>query len=366
MGAGNLIKIGTDDSITQLGQVGIGTDNPTGLFEVYHDSDTTKILWGQNIRNNGNAAAIDYGVGLKLKISNEAGIEANKWAGIAAVAGTNWANRVDLAVYTNPLSTNAPVETARFEGTGDLDISGTYKIDGSAVVNQDVTTTAGPTFDHIYLSDITAGNIPCASPNSELVSNGGFASNAADWTPTDCTLSSDAGGESGNCLTMTRTGGSLQHVQQLVSGLVVGDVYELSAWIKSGTSGNETGYVQLDPGGAALTTTSGTWTKITDTFVATATSGTLFLVKPSGTTGTMLFDTVSVLRVPELVDSPLSTDGVDIDNSGVYKVDGIQVVGARVVDARADDVANSGDATTDGLIDALRDAMIAHGLIAAA
>lgn len=48
------------------------------------------------------------------------------------------------------------------------------------------------------------------------------------------------------------------------------------------------------------------------------------------------------------------------------KVGANQVVGARVVDARADDVANSGDATTDGLIDALRDAMIAHGLIAAA
>ncbi|KKN10585.1 hypothetical protein LCGC14_1035240, partial [marine sediment metagenome] len=43
-----------------------------------------------------------------------------------------------------------------------------------------------------------------------------------------------------------------------------------------------------------------------------------------------------------------------------------QVVGTRVVDARCDDAINSGDATTDGVIDALRDAMIAHGLIAAA
>lgn len=41
-----------------------------------------------------------------------------------------------------------------------------------------------------------------------------------------------------------------------------------------------------------------------------------------------------------------------------------QVVGARVTDARADDAINSGDATTDGVIDALRDAMITHGLIA--
>jgi glycine cleavage system H lipoate-binding protein len=56
---------------------------------------------------------------------------------------------------------------------------------------------------------------------------------------------------------------------------------------------------------------------------------------------------------------------VNADVSGVIKVDSVQVVGPRVIDERADDVANSGDATTDGLIDALRDAMIAHGLLAA-
>ena len=49
-----------------------------------------------------------------------------------------------------------------------------------------------------------------------------------------------------------------------------------------------------------------------------------------------------------------------------YKVSGSQVVGARVIDARCDDAIASGDATTDGVIDSLRDAMITHGLIAAA
>ena len=49
-----------------------------------------------------------------------------------------------------------------------------------------------------------------------------------------------------------------------------------------------------------------------------------------------------------------------------YQVAGTQVVGARVVDARCDDAINSGDVTTDGVIDSLRDAMITHGLIAAA
>jgi len=58
--------------------------------------------------------------------------------------------------------------------------------------------------------------------------------------------------------------------------------------------------------------------------------------------------------------------GMDLPTGKVLSVAGTQVVGARVVDARCDDVINSGDATTDGVIDALRDAMIAHGLIAAA
>jgi len=51
----------------------------------------------------------------------------------------------------------------------------------------------------------------------------------------------------------------------------------------------------------------------------------------------------------------------------LYKVSGTQVVGARVVDARCDDVVdNTYGAEEAGVLDALRDAMISHGLIAAA
>ncbi|CAK0764396.1 hypothetical protein CCP3SC15_300021 [Gammaproteobacteria bacterium] len=52
--------------------------------------------------------------------------------------------------------------------------------------------------------------------------------------------------------------------------------------------------------------------------------------------------------------------------AGDYYHGASKVVGARIIDARIDDAINSGDATTDGVIDALRDAMISHGLIAAA
>lgn len=59
---------------------------------------------------------------------------------------------------------------------------------------------------------------------------------------------------------------------------------------------------------------------------------------------------------------------LNMETGGVFGVAGTQVVGARVVDARADDTVSTGayDATTGGVIDALRDAMISHGLIAAA
>ena len=55
-----------------------------------------------------------------------------------------------------------------------------------------------------------------------------------------------------------------------------------------------------------------------------------------------------------------------INATSQIAVAGTKVIGARVVDARCDDAINSGDATTDGVIDSLRDAMITHGLIAAA
>jgi len=52
----------------------------------------------------------------------------------------------------------------------------------------------------------------------------------------------------------------------------------------------------------------------------------------------------------------------------LYKVSGTQVVGARVVDAKIDDAINAGawDATTAGVLEACRDALVTHGLVAAA
>jgi len=59
---------------------------------------------------------------------------------------------------------------------------------------------------------------------------------------------------------------------------------------------------------------------------------------------------------------------LNLASAKVYKVNSVQVVGARVVDAKIDDAINAGawDATTAGVLTACRDALVTHGLVAAA
>lgn len=109
--------------------------------------------------------------------------------------------------------------------------------------------------------------------------------------------------------------------------------------------------------------TSGTITDTAKVFsvrqLNTSASGNVFEIDNYGTGKTL------VGRDAGVEAWSITNDGV-VNATGEYQVDGTKVVGNRVVDARCDDTINSGDATTDGVIDALRDAMIAHGLIAAA
>jgi hypothetical protein len=103
------------------GNVGIATTTPCTKLDVYAGADATSnlVLWGQTIRNEGNGAATGYGAGLKLKISSNATPnEVYKWAGIAAVAGTGYSNRTDLAFYTNAASTVDATEKVRITGDG--------------------------------------------------------------------------------------------------------------------------------------------------------------------------------------------------------------------------------------------------------
>lgn len=114
----------------------------------------------------------------------------------------------------------------------------------------------------------------------------------------------------------------------------------------------------------AAVTSGFVWTNLYHAYLANATgAGTLTnqyglyveAMTKGGTLNYAIYTNAGLVRFGDIVNTTES-----------YQVDGTQVVTNRVIDARIDDVINSGDATTDGVIDAIRDALITHGLIAAA
>jgi hypothetical protein len=238
-------------------------------------------------------------------------------------------------------------------GDGDIDITGTYKVNGADLGQSNIEG----------LHSITGGYVPyqCAV---EHISNGGFDSATAGWTAEYGTIAIVAGGYRGNCLEITRASETTQNFWQTVSDLEVGKSYIFSAYVKSGSSGDEPFqlFYYIDPSTADSNslggTSSATWTKYSMTITPIDTSYKFIGIKNSDTPGTMLFDSVSVVELTELADSPLSTDGTDVDNSGVYKVDAVQVVGAQGA-AIADADAGSIVAQFNTLLAELR----VHGLI---
>jgi hypothetical protein len=140
------------------------------------------------------------------------------------------------------------------------------------------------------------------SLTTNLISNPNFTSDTTDWSAVNCTLASVAGGQSGNCLEITRTGGAYQYTGQSIA-CTSGNAYICKAYVKSGTSGNEGFQVQAFGGaevGTETGTTSGDWVQYEFTFIADQASISINLIKDSATAGTMLFDTIEVYEIPTL------------------------------------------------------------------
>jgi len=140
---------------------------------------------------------------------------------------------------------------------------------------------------------------PLAGAGTNLVANGGFDATVTGWDGAYCVLTSIRGGQSGNCLCITNSlapPNAWQSAYQTISGLTIGLNYLISFYVKSGTTGNEIGKVHFYMGSGSDPevnfTTNDVWTKYELSFVATAASGVLSLVKNTSTWGTMLFDTV--------------------------------------------------------------------------
>ncbi len=135
----------------------------------------------------------------------------------------------------------------------------------------------------------------------EKISNGGFDSDTTGWEAVfGCTIASVAGGDSGNCLEITRTGGAFQITAQTVAAsagvLLVG-----SAKVKSGAAGDTAAQLWASTNSEnimlASAVSSGVWTEMSGKATAPDNIISFSLLKYNITAGTMLFDTASLKRV---------------------------------------------------------------------
>ena len=137
-----------------------------------------------------------------------------------------------------------------------------------------------------------------------IVKNGHFATDndpPNDWDATDCALTTEAGGQVGNCLMITRTGAAFQFAGQDIT-LELGKIYKYSFYVKSGTSGNESFQGGIaDRGGAFYSYAEGTsaagWVQYTGTWECTDTTVEFDLIKTTATAGTMYFDEVTLYEI---------------------------------------------------------------------
>jgi hypothetical protein len=135
------------------------------------------------------------------------------------------------------------------------------------------------------------------------------------WTANNCTPTQQAGGQAGNCIQIDSTGGDNQSVNHPVT-LTVGKSYRVSAYVKSGTSGDDAfQFAATSYEGCVEGTSSAAWTQYTFDFVAKTANNSIYLIKNTthaASPGTMLFDTVTVY---ELTNVPLgNTLGIQTHN----------------------------------------------------
>ena len=177
--------------------------------------------------------------------------------------------------------------------TFDAGVGNTYAADYLAIGGHNLYSTTA-TLGLQYSTGATTG--------SDLVTNGGFASDTTSWTASASSLASVGSGQDGNCLEVTNSGAASGSAYQDVTGLTVGETYKLSAYFKKGTGA--TGAIKVgttvddDLFGSDTGLTDAGWTEYTYTFVATETTARITFVNESAVSSeTSLFDTATMYIV---------------------------------------------------------------------
>jgi len=216
-----------------------------------------------------------------------------------------------LILYDNRLDDGTPTATATESGYSVI-----YLRDWKTY-----TFWKGDTTDPSYVT-VDCGEGTIAVTGDNLCTNGADFTGGpppTGWTAYDSTLATAAGGEAGNCLEVTSTGGTEQGAYQALT-LTTGKSYRVTGYVKSGTAGDDLYKVQIfnDDGSCGYVdgTSSGAWVAFSvDCFYEGGANPRVVLTKNTthaASPGTMLFDTIVV---KELTNVPMAnTLGIHTHN----------------------------------------------------
>ena len=243
-----------------------------------------------------------------LRVQADA-LTAGKIADFTSASGDTTARSLVRIINDNAAATGTTCFEARNDSTGKaIYANGGGIVEKDGVLKENLLTNSGfDVWSNSTLVDASTGAAPIQSgANAALtgntLTNGGFDSDTTGWAiHAQGTGASVAGGQTGNCLEITRVSASSQYFYQaVVPTYTLGKLYEVSIYVKSGTSGDEA--FQVWVGGAPSIingTTTSSWVKHSvviecDSYMVTYG---IYAGKNTATAGTMLFDTFCVNEV---------------------------------------------------------------------
>jgi hypothetical protein len=132
---------------------------------------------------------------------------------------------------------------------------------------------------------------------TDMITNGAFTTVTTGWTAVTATLTSEASGQSGNCLRVAESGGAAAGSAYQDVTTKIGHAYKLSAYFKKGTA--DAGRIKIGTTAAPTSIwdsgalTDAAWALKEFTFTATATTTRITLESTDATAGEYSeFDTV--------------------------------------------------------------------------
>lgn len=151
--------------------------------------------------------------------------------------------------------------------------------------------------------------------NTDLSTNGDFTSDATGWTGSTATLASVSGGQSGNCLEVTGSGGAGYAANTSAITVVVGRIYKVTVYFKKGTGTN--GGIKVGTSADDSTyydsgnITDADWTAYTTYFAASSTDLYVTLEVDSDTL-THLYDSIDVVELGRSIQDVFSGGNIKI------------------------------------------------------